>query len=119
MRLDDLISSCPPGVDLQKYVTAHLKGVYRQHVEFLRTASEKDNPLQPDAVAWLNEAQQLALDIKSKGIRIDAVADGYVGRLAAMNVPRETIVMRDMARKSGAVLRQDNRATVWRDLTAN
>jgi hypothetical protein len=116
MTLDDLINGCPPGVDLQVYVTAHLKGLYRQHLDFLRTASERENPLQPDAVAWLNDAKQLALDIREKGIRIDPVADGYVGRLAALNVPKETTVLRQMARKSSPSISQDNRSTAWREI---
>lgn len=95
MTLDDLIKSCPHGVDLGKYLTAHIKGLYRSHIGHMITASDRDNPLQPDAVQWLNEAKQLATEIRTRGIPLDSV-DGFLGRLALMNVPREVVLARQM-----------------------
>lgn len=97
--ITQLIASCPPGADLYKYLAAHLKALYLQHLEQLKVASQKDNPLATDACDWLDNAKQLALSIKGKGLTINPIIDGYVGRLAAVNVPKESALLRQMATK--------------------
>ena len=115
MNLVDVVSTKPPGMDLGKWVSQYIKGVYSRHTEYLKTASEKGNPLQPESVEWLNDAKLLADEIYESPIQVDFVAQGMVGRLRSLNVPREAVVLRDLARKSSAAGRMNhNLATAWR-----
>lgn len=115
MTLVDVVRTKPTGMDLGKWVSQYVKGIYARHTDYLKSASELGNPLQPESVQWLNEMKLLADEIHESPIQVDFIAQGMVGRLRALNVPRESVVLRDLARKSSAAHAMNNNlTTAWR-----
>lgn len=116
MKLKDLIAGCPPQADLQKYVEAHIRGLYSGHLENLRLAQDKEHPFQADGIQWLEEAKELARDIIDENLTLNPVMDNQVVILARLNVPRETTILRDQDRLLAKARKTDNRDTVWRTI---
>ena len=98
MKVAELLKQVPAGANLNAYLRAHVKSLYQQHLSYLQLSSERDNPLRDDAIEWLAEIKELAEDFLQGEIWIDPLVDGYLKRLASLNVPKEGAVLRAQAR---------------------
>jgi hypothetical protein len=113
MNLEQFLSTKPREMDAGKYLSLHIKGLYSRHTQYLQTASETNNPLQPDSVQWLLDTQAFMREVQDSNIHPDSVATVMLGRLLSLNVPRECVVLRDLARKSNGKTASNNLVTAW------
>lgn len=116
MTFKQLLASCPPEADINKFLEGHIKGMYKGHLSYLRLAHDKGNPLQPDAVEWLLEAKELATAILDSNITLNHFLGNQLAILARLNVSREMIIQREQAKVTARAAAHNNHATVWRTI---
>jgi hypothetical protein len=98
MTVAEMLRMIPREADQTQWIRGYIKGMYKQHLDYLKTSSENGNPFQSDAIQWLGEIRELASELVQKGIQVDPAVDNYVRLLANLNVPREGAILRAQAR---------------------